>query len=209
MPEIPVYSYEDLRRKADAFLREHNPTGVIPVPIEEIIEFDFRISIAPVLGLQREYEVEGFTSGDLKTIYVDEYVYSDRPTRYRFTLAHEIGHIVLHRHLYDMHKFRTIRGWKEFINSLTEEEHSWLEYQGYAFAGLVLAPKEELRNSVSEWTMKIKDKGISLEKNWDFAWELITEHVAKAFLVSSAVIEKRMEKDEIKKKYMKLSKEGN
>ena len=66
--------------------------------IEEIVEFDFRINIVPVLGLQREFEVEGFTSGDLKNIYVDEYTYTDRITRYRFTLAHEMGHIVLHRH---------------------------------------------------------------------------------------------------------------
>ena len=90
MPDIPVYSYEDLRQKADDFLREYHPSGDIPVPIEEIVEFAFNINIVPVLGLQREFEVEGFTSGDLQNIYVDEYVYSDRITRYRFTLAHEI-----------------------------------------------------------------------------------------------------------------------
>jgi hypothetical protein len=203
MTKIPIYSYEDLRKEADEFLRQHNPSGEFPVPIEEIVEFDFIINIVPVLGLQREYEVEGFTSSDLKNIYVDEYVYTDRITRYRFTLAHEIGHIMLHRHLYDAHKFKSVQGWKEFINSLTEEEHSWLEYQGYSFAGLVLVPKEHLVKSTSEWTRKIKDKGISMEKNWDFAWDLITEHVAKAFLVSPDVVEKRMEKDGIKKKYLK------
>lgn len=37
-----------------------------------------------------------------------------------------------------------------------------------------------------------------------FASELITEHVAKAFLVSPDVIEKRMEKDGIKKKYIEV-----
>lgn len=42
-----------------------------------------------------------------------------------------------------------------------------------------------------------------MEKNWDFTWELITEHVAKVFLVSPDVVEKRMEKDGIKKKYIK------
>jgi hypothetical protein len=86
---------------------------------------------------------------------------------------------------------------------MTEEEHSWLEYQGYAFAGLVLVPKQSLIKYTNEWTKKIKDKGISMEKNWDFPWELITEHVAKAFLVSPDVIEKRLEKDGIKQKYMK------
>lgn len=202
MPDIPIYSYEDLRKKAEAFLREHHSAGHIPVPIEEIVEFDFYINIVPVLGLQREFEVDGFTSSDLQNIYVDEYVYTDRVTRYRFTLAHEIGHIVLHRHLYRAHRFNTIVGWKEFINSMTEKDHSWLEYQGYAFAGLVLVPGEKLLKSTAEWAKKIKDQGISMEKNWDFAWELITDHMAKAFLVSSDVIEKRIEKDGIKKKYL-------
>ena len=203
MPDIPVYSYEDLRSKADDFLKKHHPSGTVPVPIEEIVEFDFGINIVPVLGLQREFEVEGFLSGDLKDIYVDEYVYTDRITRYRFTLAHEIGHIVLHRHLYDKHRFTSIHGWQEFINSMTEEQHSWLEYQGYAFAGLVLVPKEKLLPVRDRVDKKDGDKGISMEKNWDFAWELLTEHVAKAFLVSPDVVEKRVEKDEVKKKYLK------
>lgn len=203
MADIPVYSYEDLRKKANEFLHEHHLSGNVPTPIEEIVEFDFGINIVPVLGLQREFEVEGFISSDLKNIYVDEYVYTDRITRYRFTLAHEIGHVVLHRHLYASHKFKSILRWKEFINSITEEEHSWLEYQGYAFAGLVLVPKQHLVKYTNEWTKKIKDKGISMEKNWDFAWDLITEHVAKAFLVSPDVVEKRMEKDGVKKRYMK------
>src|SRR3990172_1395051 len=195
MTKIPIHSYEDLRKKADEFLRTYNPTGAIPVPIEEIVEFEFGINIVPVLGLQRQLEVEGFTSSDLKNIYVDEYVYTDYLNRYRFTLAHEIGHIVLHRSLYDAHKFKSIHGWKEFINSMTEEEHSWLEYQGYAFAGLILVPNRNLVKYTNEWTKRIRDKGISMEKNWDFAWDLITEHVAKAFLVSPDVIEKRLEKD--------------
>lgn len=58
MPDIPVYSYEDLRKRADDFLRTRHPSGNIPVPIEEIVEFDFGINIVPVLGLQREFEVE-------------------------------------------------------------------------------------------------------------------------------------------------------
>ncbi len=70
MSKVPIHSYEDLRKKADEFLRNYNPSGAIPVPIEEIVEFEFDINIVPVLGLQRQLEVEGFTSGDLKNIYV-------------------------------------------------------------------------------------------------------------------------------------------
>ncbi|MEK6679458.1 MAG: ImmA/IrrE family metallo-endopeptidase [Nitrospirota bacterium] len=203
MAKIPIHSYEDLRKKADEFLVTYNPSGAIPVPIEEIVEFDFGINVVPVLGLQREFEVEGFTSSDLKNIYVDEYVYTDYLNRYRFTLAHEIGHIILHRNLYNANRFSSIAGWKEFINSMTEEEHGWLEYQGYAFAGLVLVPRESLIKHTSELVKKIKGKKISLEQNWDFAWELIIAHLGKAFQVSSSVIEKRVDKDGIKEKYKK------
>ncbi|MFZ3091874.1 MAG: hypothetical protein WA240_14800 [Nitrospirota bacterium] len=38
---------------------------------------------------------------------------------------------------------------------------------------------------------------------WDFAWELITAYLGKAFQVSSSVIEKRLDKDGIKEKYKK------
>jgi len=203
MTEVLHYSYEDLRKKADEFLRTYNPSGTIPVPIEEIVEFDFNIDIIPVLALQREFEVEGFTSSDLKNIYVDEYVYTDYPNRYRFTLAHEIGHIVLHRNLYRENRFSSIAEWKEFINSITEEEHGWLEYQGYAFAGLILVPRENLIKHTNEWVKRIKGKGVSIKQNWDFAWELITAHLGKAFQVSSSVIEKRLDKDGIKEKYKK------
>jgi hypothetical protein len=53
MTNVPIYSYEDLRKKADEFLGTYNPAGMIPVPIEEIVEFEFGINIVPVLGLQR------------------------------------------------------------------------------------------------------------------------------------------------------------
>jgi hypothetical protein len=64
--------------------------------------------------------------------------------------------------LYDAHKFQSIEEWKEFINSMTEEEHGWLEYQGYSFAGLVLVPRELLVKHTGEWAKRIKAKGISL-----------------------------------------------
>lgn len=201
MTKIPIYSYEDLRKKADDFLHTYNLSGDIPVPIEEIVEFDFNINIIPVLALQREFGVEGFTSSDLKNIYVDEYVYTDYINRYRFTLAHEIGHIILHRNLYRENRFSSIIEWKEFINSITEEEHRWLEYQGYAFAGLILVPRKNLIKHTTEWVKRIKGEGVSLKQNWDFAWELITSHLGKAFQVSSSVIEKRLDKDGIKENY--------
>ncbi len=65
---IPDYSTKDINRKAEEFLKKYHPSLSIPVPIEEIIEFQFHIDIVPLHGLHRAFEIDGFTSNDLTTI---------------------------------------------------------------------------------------------------------------------------------------------
>ena len=113
--EVPVLSYENIRERADAFLHQYHPGRNIPVPIEEIVEFQLGINIVPLPGLHKVLEVDGFTSSDLKNVFVDEFIYNSRPGRYRFTLAHEVGHVVLHKNVYRKINFRNIQEWKDFI----------------------------------------------------------------------------------------------
>jgi Zn-dependent peptidase ImmA (M78 family) len=89
----PVLSYEQIRERADDFLKAHNPQMIIPVPIENIAEFSMGINIIPIPGLQKLIDVEGFISSDFSSITVDQFVMEERETRYRFTIAHEIGHL--------------------------------------------------------------------------------------------------------------------
>ena len=42
---------------------------------------------------------------------------------------------------------------------------------------------------------------IELEDNWDFAWARIAAFIARLFDVSAAVIEKRLDKDDVKEKF--------
>ena len=85
----PIYSYEDLRRRADELLVKHHPVGTIPIPIEEIVEFQLRIDIVPMPGLHRLIETDGFITSDLQEIYVDEFVLSASGTGYT---GQEVGH---------------------------------------------------------------------------------------------------------------------
>ena len=96
VPFLPDGKIVDL---AESFLSKYNPSRSIPVPIEEIVEIDLRLEIIPILGLLKAVQVDGFTSSDLKTIYVDQWVLSEVPYRYRFTLAHEVGHVFMHREI--------------------------------------------------------------------------------------------------------------
>jgi hypothetical protein len=196
--KAPYYSYDDLRGEADKFLAQYHPAGTIPVPIEQIVEFQFRIDIVPTPGLHQLLETDGFITSDLREIWVDQFVYDSRPGRYRFTLAHEIGHVMLHRAVFQSRSFSTIDGWKAFVNSIPDKEHSWLEYQAYAFAGLILAPRGPLETATRQCVNLVRGEGIDLSENWDFAWSQIAAFLAKQFEVSSAVIDKRLDKDQLR-----------
>ena len=199
--EVPIISYDYIKSTANAFSKEHHPSREIPIPIEEIIEFQMKKDIIPLPGLHQGFEIDGFTSSDLASIYVDEFVYTSRPGRYRFTLAHEAGHIVLHKEIYQKANFQGIKEWKGFINSISEKNHSWLEYQAYAFGGLVLVPHEHLEKLTLFYVKSIRENEISFKENWDFAWDLIAAKLAKAFEVSTQVIEKRLDKEKIREQY--------
>jgi len=194
----PAYlSYRDLRRRAGDFLRTHHPTGAIPVPIEEIVEFQYNIDIIPVPGLQDAFEGDGFIASDLKSITVDAFMQKRRPGRYRFTLAHELAHAVLHRRIFVANRFRSVEEWKRFQRHMDESDRSWLEYQAYAFAGLVLVPAEPLLAEYQKALRVAGRAGLSLQKAGEVARPYIANWIARRFDVSAQVIEKRLEKDDL------------
>jgi hypothetical protein len=206
--DVPYLLYDRLREVARRFLDKYHSSRKIPIPIEEIIEFQMGFNIIPMPGLQVTLdadEVLGFTSSDLKDITVDEWIWKHRPGRYRFTLAHEVGHIILHRHLYESVRFSTIQGWKTFINSIPDKDHARYEWQAYAFAGLVLVPDGPLKEIVDKHMKAIlrllKKDNISPSEAWESIWDQIYELAAKDFEVSPGVIQKRVAYDHLQDLY--------
>jgi len=109
----PIYSYEDCgagRRIPDAVPPGRNRPGAdrgnrgVPA----------RIDIVPMPGLHALIETDGFITSDLREIFVDEFVYQSRLGRYRFTLAHELGHSVLHRDVFRKEAFGTSTNGRRF-----------------------------------------------------------------------------------------------
>ena len=211
MPQFrrPVLSYDDLRTEAAAFLAKYHPSGEIPVPIEYIAEQDFGIDIVTVPGLQEalrsdDYGVISFITSDLTEIYIDEWVFKYRENRYRFTIAHELAHAILHRELYANAQFDSIESWEAFINSIPDEDHSWLEWQAYAFAGLVLVPPEPLERITRQHLEHVLNGAryheLPIEKVADTVWDIVMEQVASEFKVSAEVVERRAQKDRLREK---------
>lgn len=70
----PILSYEEINSRAEKFLKENGRENTIPVDIETIVEFDLGLNIFPFPNLQTTFDIEGFISGDLTVIYVDEFI---------------------------------------------------------------------------------------------------------------------------------------
>jgi Zn-dependent peptidase ImmA (M78 family) len=201
---IPFLTNDQIHEAAMTFLRKHHPQDTIPVPIEEIIELQLGLDIIPTPGLLRGFETDGFLVRDFSSIYVDDFVQSNRPTRYRFTLAHELGHLVLHRELLEEQaSFDDVDSWRAFVRALGPDKDSY-EYQGYAFAGYLLVPKHHLAAKTSQCLPEIqaeisaaKSAGIPRTKYLDFAVSSLANKLAGVFDVSPEVIQKRIKNDKL------------
>ena len=122
-------SWREIREKAEKFREKYvNPLDMVPVPVEEILEFDLDITPWPIDNLLQKADIDGFISNDLKHIFVDKNIYLDSRfvNRLRFTFAHEVGHFVLHKEEIQQYEFRTENDWIHFREEMSEEELFWL-----------------------------------------------------------------------------------
>ena len=129
MPNVlPIehLSYDDIRLKAQQFLSRHHPAADIPIPIDDILDLQLGIDIIPLPGMRHSSDVDAFISRDMTAIYVDEYVYQSVETRYRFSLAHEIAHAVLHQKVFRELTYNDLQSWRRVYDQIPEVEHGWL-----------------------------------------------------------------------------------
>lgn len=187
---IPRLSYDRIRQHVNDFLRKYNADGKIPVPIEEILEFKFGIDIIPVPGLI-DFSVDAFTWSDLKHIEVDEFFFKNQLKRYRFTLAHEAGHIILHPSILSSYRGDSVNEYVEFVSSIGDENVRWLEKQADHFAGMVLVPSEALKVKFQQAQLKVGGaKGLSLDDPSVRGY--MADWISDYFEVSSQVVETRL-----------------
>jgi len=180
---VPFLSDDALRCAAADFLAEYHCSSSIPVPIDSIVEFDLGIDIVPIPGMHRSYDIDSMLSRDLQQICVDATVLENFPGRYRFSLAHEIGHRQLHSLFYNQLKFTDIAGWKDAVcNELGERDYGKLEFQAYAFAGLVLVPPKPLAEHLEKAISLAESKGVTISDDSDAICQAIEGYLSKEFV---------------------------
>lgn len=190
-------SYDETRAEAEEFLNEYHTPLTIPVPIEEIVEFDLSMEIIPMLGLRDEITGEAFLSSDLEAIYVDEETMRYNPGRYRFSLAHEIAHYWLHDELYQNTKVDNIRDWRAVQEALGAGYRNF-ETQANNFAGLVLVPTDELTIEFRTKATQLAGLGFHGDAlSREPARSRIITHMAQHFNVSDQTAAIRLERENL------------
>jgi len=185
---VPFVGNSYIKNKADQFRSKFWGKN-IPVEIEEIVEIKLKIKIIPIPNLMAQCGVDAQITSDFTAIYVDQKNYENDTNRFRFSLAHEIGHYVLHEQFYRDLNISNFADATAFITEIDEEEYSHLEVQANKFGNYLLLPREELakiRQNVLKEIGKKHDLANIDEKTLN---SYLAGYISPQFLVSSGATE--------------------
>ena len=155
--EIPYLTYSDIGERAQVFLTEYHPLFEIPIPIEQIVDVKLGLDIVPIPNLYKNFGLSGYLTRDHSAIFVDQFQADNYEEKCRYTLAHEVGHYVLHKSFYESLPFETSDEYVRWRVSIPPEEMSWFETHGDWFAGQILVPTNQLEEICLQVVEKYRD----------------------------------------------------
>lgn len=147
----------------------------IPIKPEFLFKKAYNIRVIPV---QLGKLISGGISGDFKSVYVDENEYVSESYRINFTIAHELGHKVLHETqivAVTSQFVGTTSNWKQFVEPT--KQIGFAETQAKKFAAYLLMPTNLVKNYCSNLSEPVE--------------ECIKE-ISDYFHVSERVVENRL-----------------
>ena len=193
--------FAEIRKKADDY-RVKWCDGTLPIPIEEIIEFDLGIEIRPISYMKSSTDLDAVISSDLKIVFVEKSLMENHRYlfRYRFSLAHEIGHLILHGNKLKELKFESLEEWVKIRASFDEDDLIWFENQAMEFGGRLMVPYELLYNDVFKFKDKIQKYFDSYpDAGYETITSFVAPHLNRKYEVSEEVIQRRIINESILK----------
>lgn len=182
--QIPYLAKDKIIKEVDNLLDECWD-GVFPVDVESLCD-DLEINILSIPNLSQDFHIDAYVSADFKTIYVDEAEFEKESPRYRFSVAHELGHLLLHRKYYP-DGIKDMNEWLKVSKQIATEN---AEFQANFFAANLLVPSVEFAAVLNKYY-----NGDFLKNVWlasDGEREKIFNDVRRKFKVSNDVIARRI-----------------
>jgi len=146
-------------------------------------------------------ELDAFIGLNMKTIFVNARTY-DNPSyanRIRFSIAHELGHAILHGEIIKNQHISNIEDYLSFERSLSDLEYKGFEWQANEFAGRLLVPRHHLIEQLHQQIQVLRDNNILhlLRSIPDQIRSSMSTPIARFFEVSDDVIEIRLMREDI------------
>lgn len=204
---LPRHSFSSLEKKATDVISFFAPeflTNGQPVPIRSFVEKleemgKLRFLHSHLGFLEPNMRILGlFTTEPQMKILIDQSLVGS--VRYNFTLAHELGHFVLHRKCdvggemsdTSVDLFNTPED--------VQTERQWAEWQANNFASALLMPRESIMNVLLEslGTFGFTQNNLTQSGMFDPAFEhsfnKLAEYLANRFQVSKTSVMIRLKK---------------
>jgi hypothetical protein len=199
--KCPYISKEEIWKVAEKFRKEYWQDATLPVDIEQIVENRLKLDIEPKHDLLNDLDIDAYLRIDLTGIVVDHNCFMNERyiNRLRFSLAHELGHLFLHKDTYSTFSIEDSETWKNFMSEIPDQQYGFFEYQANEFAGRVLVPRESLISELERCVQMVKEAGLQqlIESDPGSVLSSISPMLCKPFGVSNAVIEMRVAREEL------------
>ena len=143
--QIPYLDGEEVEGGARNVL-DNYWDGNFPIDVEKLCD-SMDIGVIFIPGLRKQINVEAYITSDFRTVVADEKCAVENEARYRFSVAHELGHMVLHGDYYPSN----IDSIESYLQNLSEYRNSVAERQADQFAASLLVPRDELCKKMKEY----------------------------------------------------------
>jgi len=195
---VPFLDSAEIWEQADAFLDQYWPSRKLPVDILNIAEFDLHLDFRTIRDLKQDSDIDALLLKDRTTILVDhwQFMETQRPNRLRFSVAHEIGHLVLHCDIIEQFMCDSVKEWVAEIQGRRDSDYYRLEWQADEFAGRILVPYEILCDAFARSMALADSQGISTcGAPGEMIIQYVSEFIARRFEVSGQAIQCRLRRE--------------
>ncbi len=151
-PAIQFYDIPTLEEIAKTFLEKYHKAINFEVDIEFIIEEKLRWNIRGVNSLIENHGIEAFVTKG-KIIYIDSYLMNHKERKYRFTLAEEVAHFILHHDIYIT--CNNLEEHLEVYDQITIGEYWRMDRNAKYLASAILMPAEAFEKRAFDLYKKI------------------------------------------------------
>lgn len=154
MADIPTYPFSYYKKLAATILKKYGlpVEKKLPVDIEVLLD-KMGITIHSIPNMFKDFGVKGAVIkkavGTGFDVSIDENQYETQEFYYRFTLAEELSHILLHEKL--VAGITCLEEVQEFHRSFTDEQYKRIEQQARVMASQLLLPSHLFDDFILEW----------------------------------------------------------